>query len=252
MEFVVLFFVGIIVILFNFWIEGSKLSKNREQYKNASDKYLKNKNFSFTKRIDISLDSENKLEFLVNDDERKFAILSCNPKISFLSGEQRISEEHFNINIFDFSDMIKFELLLDCDEVLQGRGLASTGGALLFGVTGAVIGASGQRKVLKQNKSIVINIFLNKVDCPLISINFPTVIKTDTLSIENYEQQLQQAKTLQGVLYYIEQQNKNIKQSVKSENDITTKIKQLNELKEQGLISEEEFNNKKKDLLNNL
>ena len=41
MEFVVLFFVGIIVILFNFWIEGSKLSKNREQYKNASDKYQK-------------------------------------------------------------------------------------------------------------------------------------------------------------------------------------------------------------------
>ena len=76
MEFVVFLFVGIIVILFNFWIEGSKLSKNREQYKNASDKYLKNKNFSFSKRIDISLDSENKLEFLVNDDERKFAILS--------------------------------------------------------------------------------------------------------------------------------------------------------------------------------
>ena len=252
MEFFVFLIVGAIVAIFNFCIEGSKFSKKLKQYQVESDKYLKNKDFSFSKRIHIDIGNQNKLEFLVDDNKKQFALLSCKPKVSFLSGEEQISEENFSINIFNFSDMINFELLLDSDEVLQGRGLAATGGALLFGAAGAVIGSSGQRKVLKTNRSIVINIYLNKIDCPVITINFPTVIKNDSFSIQNYDSQLQQAKTLQGVLYYIEQQNKNAKQNVKNENDITIKIKQLNELKEQGLISDEEFENKRKELLNNL
>lgn len=252
MEFWIFVIVGVIVLIFYIWIESVKFAKKLKKYQTESDKYLKNKNFSFSKRIPIDIGNQNKLEFIIDDNKKQFALLSCKPKTSFLSDEELISEENFSMNIFNFSDMINFELLLDNDEVLQGRGLAATGGALLFGAAGAVIGSSGQRKVLKTNRSIVINIYLNKIDCPVITINFPTVIRNDFSSVQYYDLQLQQAKTLQGVLYYIEQQNKNTKQMITRENDITSKIKQINELKEQGLISDEEFENKRKKLLDNL
>ena len=235
-----------------FVIMSIDTAQKMKNYQTKSDNYLSNVDFSISKRVPIDLVNQNKLEFLVDNDKKQFAILSCKPNISFLSGEERISEENFSMNIFNFSDMNSFELLLDNDEVLQGRALASTGGALLFGVAGAVIGSSGKRKVKKANRSIVLNIYLNKIDCPVITINFPVIQDEGLLSDEAYNKILENAQTIKGILHYAQQQNDNSKPKNNGGNDITSKIMQLNELKEQGLISDEEFNNKKKQLLDNL
>lgn len=242
--FIIVGIIAVCVMLF----DSSQKMKN---YQKKADNYLSNVNFNISKRVPIDLVNQNKLEFLVDNNKKQFAILSCKPNISFLSGEERISEENFSMNIFNFSDMNSFELLLDNDEVLQGRGLAATGGALLFGAAGAIIGSSGKRKVKKANRSIILNIYLNKIDCPVITINFPVIQDDGLLSDEAYNKILENAQTIKGILHYAQQQNDNSKTKSNGGNDIANKIKQLNELKEQGLISEEEFSNKKKELLDN-
>ena len=125
----------------------------------------------------------------------------------------------------------------------------------MFGVAGAIVGSSGRRDIQKKNRSIILNIYLNKIDCPVITINFPIIKNSDSLSNVAYETVLRNAQEIKGILHYIQQQNENInntKNTFESRNDITSKIKQLYELKEQNLITEEEFNNKKKSLLDNL
>lgn len=249
MEFILILVITGIVM---FIIMGFEANQKMKNYQTKADDYLLNVNFNISKRVPIDLINKNKLEFLVDNDKKQFAILSCKPNVSFLSGEERISEENFSMNIFNFSDMNNFELLLDNDEVIQGRGLAATGGALLFGAAGAVIGSSGKRKVKKANRSIILNIYLNKIDCPVITINFPIIQDDGLLSDEAYNKILENAQTIKGILHYAQQQNGNSKTKNNDGNDITNKIKQLNELKEQGLISEEEFSNKKKELLDTL
>lgn len=246
---ILLFIIAIVITFIIMSIDAKQKMKN---YQMKSDSYLSTVNFSVSKRVPIDLFNQNRLEFLVDNDSEKFGILSCKPDVSFLSGEEHISEKSFSLNIFDFSDITNFELVLDNDEVLQGRGLAATGGSLLFGVAGAVIGASGKKNIIKKNRSIVINIYLNKIDCPLITINFPVIQDFDSLSDGAYNKILEDAQTIKGILYCIQQHNDKLKSNNNSENDVTNKIKQLNELKEQGLISKDEFNNKKKELLDNL
>ncbi len=248
---VIFIIVGIVAICVMFF---DSVQKNK-QYQIESDKFLSNINFLISKRITIDLTGQIKLEFLVDDENKKFAILSCKPNTSFISGQESFSQKNFSINIFDFTDITNFELLLDNDSLLQGKGLMTTGGALLFGVAGAIIGSSGERDIQKKNRAIILNIYLNKIDCPVITINFPIIKNSDSLSNVVYETVLANAQEIKGVLHYIQQQNNNAnntKNTFDEGNDITSKIKQLNELKEQNLITEEEFNNKKKNLLDNL
>jgi hypothetical protein len=238
-------FVSIVIAIIILSIESKEGDK---EYKIKSDNYLSNVDFTISKRVPIN----HMLEFLVDNNKRQIAIFSCKPNIRFFSCQERISKENFSINIFNFSDINSFELLLDNDEVIQGKALAATAGSLIFGTAGAVIGSSGKKKVEKANRSIVLNIYLNKIDCPVITINFPIIQDGDLLSDMVYNKILENAQTIKGILHYIQQQNNNSKANNNNENDITNKIKQLNELKGQGLISEEEFNNKKKELLDNL
>ncbi len=245
-ENLILIISGIIVVGIWFFDENQKNKK----YNKEADIFLSKIDFHIDKRIPIDLINKTKLEFLVDNNKHEFAILYCDTDTSIL-GEERIFQKNFSMKIYKFSDVINCELLLDNDQVLQGRTLATTAGALLLGFTGAIIGSSGKKQIQKTNRSIILNIYLNKIDCPIIIINFPIIYDSDSLSDFAYNKILENAQTIRAILHYAKQQNNNTNSNTVN-NNITAKIKQLVDMRNQELISEEEFIHKKKELLNNL
>ena len=234
-----LIIIGILTFIIIFIIQWQKRCFI-EKYEKDFTVFLEEQNFKLSQRVTVIPQG---LEFIVDNDNKNFAM------VSFKTGED-ISKKIFFINLFNFDNVIDFDLVEDYDMELQGRAGASTVGALLFGSAGAVIGSSGTKKISKTNRTVIINIHLNKTDTPLITICFSDM---------PYQLAITNAHTIKSILLNIKQNNADNKvikvdtvEKEQEDNDIVIKIKKLNELKEQGLITEEEYNKKKQDLLNNL
>ena len=102
-----------------------------------------------------------------------------------------------------YKDILDFELCIDNNSRLQGRGLISTVGALCFGVTGAVVGTvAGDRKIIENAKSIIVNILINDIESPLISVSF-LPFEVDKESSE-YNKYLVLAKNFIAMLTYVQ------------------------------------------------
>ncbi len=148
---------------------------------------LKENSFFVSKRIEIDSDS-----FIFFDDK--------NYKILFFY------DNTFgvpNTKILQYKDILDFELCIDNNSRLQGRGLISTVGALCFGVTGAVVGTvAGDRKIIENAKSIIVNILINDIESPLISVSF-LPFEVDKESSE-YNKYLVLAKNFIAMLTYVQ------------------------------------------------
>ncbi len=179
--------------------------------------------------------------FIYFDDEnKKFAI----PKTS-ITGKIK------DIQIYDYDSIIDYELLEDGNTKEKGGvGRAVVGGAL-FGGVGAVVGASTGHKHKKTCSSLQIKITLNDINRPDVYVKFITtetkksgiIYKTtyplaqETLSIFNI---------ISESLKQEAQQNIADKEPISAADEIL-KFKQLLDA---GIITQEEFEAKKKQLLN--
>lgn len=230
----IIFFIIIVIIVVAI-LGGTKQNQQNNDYEEALAPFLSEINFNLDKRITII---PTQLEFFVDDQNHKFAILTYN----------KLEETKYLIRRYDYNDLIDFELCEDSNSKLAGRGLASAGGALLFGIGGAVVGSvAGGRKIKKTDRTITVNIQVNKLDNPFMSLVF--LDKNSPNWDILYNTTLTNAKKLMATLSYIKNFNEINKEKNNERIDISEKLKKLNELKEQGLITEEEFINKKRSVL---
>lgn len=193
---------------------------------------LKKSGFILEKEFEIY-----KYRFLVDKENKKFAVVERN----------RI------VRIYDFSKVISYEIQEDGASVVKGSVGRSLIGGLFFGITGAVIGSSGKRKISNFCTDLRLLIRLNDLEEPLLNmqvINFQ--VDKQSAVYKNAKQMLYE------ICAYLEYMinDKTLEQSAKetnvSEENKTTKEK-LNELKEllnENYITEEEYNEKKKKILN--
>ena len=160
--------------------------------------------------------------------------------------------------VYDFKNIINYEIYEDGNSVVKGSaGRALIGGAF-FGVTGALIGSSGKRKISNYCQSLKLLVRINDIEQPLLEIPFiNTKTQKDGITYKNCLNSLQQ------ICAYFEYMinNKTIEESAKTLNDSVEerrntqtkskkeKLTELKELFEDGLITEEDFNNKKQDIL---
>ena len=154
--------------------------------------------------------------------------------------------------IYDFSLVSSYEIYEDGNSVVKGSaGRALIGGAF-FGITGAIIGGSGRRKIENNCNELKLLIRLNEINSPLIelvAINSPTI--KDGVRYKN------SIKSLQEICACFEYMinNKTLEESAtikKEQPKIKSKKEHLLELKElldEGLITEEDFNKKKQEIL---
>ena len=155
--------------------------------------------------------------------------------------------------IYNYSDILEYELLEDGDTLTKGGlGRAVIGGALFGGVGAIVGGVTGGKKQKKIVTSMSIKITTKNMDAPTIYINFITG-KTKTNS-SIYKAATYCAQETLSTLAQIVAQNEDAQpdptQNPSSETGPADEIRKYKQLLDDGIITQEEFESKKKQLLN--
>lgn len=165
-----------------------------------------------------------------------------------------------NATIFSFEELIDFDLLENNNSIASGGlGRAIAGGLVLGGVGAVVGGVTGRRKIKGTCEMLVLQISTNNMFFPNLMITY--INKEVKKKDKKYINALNDARTTISGLNIIIQQNeqkKVTKVSIEADNSKSKEdannpyeeLKQLKELLDMGIISQEEFETKKKELLN--
>lgn len=194
------------------------------EVKKANDNELAN--FNPTKKIDTFMEFD--------DNQQKWLVLS-----SFLGKRNKST-------VYNYSDIIDFELLEDGESVASGGlGRALVGGAL-FGGAGAVVGAvTGKKKTKGVCNSLKLIITVNDFNNPTVYVNFiesPT--KRDGFV---FKEMYQSAQECLSTLQLICDRQKNNSRQIENKTSDADEIKKFKELLDEGIITQEEFDTKKKN-----
>ena len=159
--------------------------------------------------------------------------------------------------IFRFEELRSFELLEDDSQIVGGGvGMALAGGAL-FGTGGAIAGSmvSG-KKTKKTVDNLLLKINLRAIDFPCVII--PYITKTVKVTSNEYKKALgaaqQTISCIELIIEMMDEQRQQIKSEVNAAPtpaaaDPVEQVKKLKELMDMGVLSQEEFEVKKRELL---
>lgn len=161
--------------------------------------------------------------------------------------------------VYKFKELISYELVDDGETTYSSNTGKALVGGLLFGAAGAVVGAASKKKVKTTCKDMHIDLNINVIKSPMqvLQIINDAEISRDS---ELYKQNLAFAKNVMAMLAYIKE-NAEISEPEKTHpeqkqlesqqgtGDIYAEIKNLHTLKEKGIITDEEFQKKKRSLL---
>ena len=194
--------------------------KNRKR----SAAELSSQGFNITKEIgDLKL----------NEPEKKWCIIS----------------DFGKSKIYNYSDVNDFELVEDGEKYKSKGGiLRSVVGGVTFGAVGAIVGASTAQRTTTIN-SMYITIYTKKGDLEKIDL-ITTTTKKDSalyrLSKLNAENIMAMLSAMKGNTFESEPENDSRPGTISSADE----IRKYKQLLDDGIISAEEFEEKKKQLLN--
>lgn len=168
-----------------------------------------------------------------DNDHKKYAIVKTS-----LTGKV------VDMQIYDYSSIIDFELLEDGNSIEKGGiGRALVGGAL-FGGVGAIVGGNTGHKHKRTCSKLQIKITQNDISIPAIYVDFISTETKKTSSI--YTTAYQFAQEAMSVLNII---TNDLNKNTTNTNSNADEIKKFKELLDEGIITQEEFDKKKKELL---
>lgn len=229
--FILVIFLIILIAIIVGVVKGTKQRKENENARESVEQTLRRNGFNIEKAVGVTA------KLYVDNTNKKWAINEWNNST--------------DVKIYQYSDLIDFELLEDNESIVKGGfGKALVGGAL-GGTTGAIIGSSGSKKV-KQNANLLeIKIRTNDFSHPQYSIEFIKGFAMAKTSPQ-YKKLYDEAQEVIGVLSFISANGENNSTVAEEKMQISAadKVRELMQLKNEGIISEEEFEKKKKELLN--
>ncbi|MEK7001074.1 SHOCT domain-containing protein [Clostridioides difficile] len=198
----------------------------------------------------ISLTLENRKKFESFNASKKvgiYLLVDENKKQLIIS--DKISNLNKNKRVYDFREIISFELLED-DETIVKSGLGGAiGGGLLFGETGAIAGSIlGKKKIKTYVNSLKIKITINNIKNStkyIYLINSKTSTNSSLYKESyNYAQEILSTLSIITSSESIEDKKESISSSTADE------ILKYKNLLNMEAITQEEFDAKKKELLN--
>ncbi|MDF2685236.1 MAG: hypothetical protein K0S55_417 [Clostridia bacterium] len=158
--------------------------------------------------------------------------------------------QNYDIKIYDYKDLISYELVEDGNSIMKGRAGSALAGGLLFGGVGAIVGASLSKEIKSTCTILQLHIQVNNLDKPQIVMKFiQSETKKDSIL---YKVSMENARNMTAALAFINNENESTEPLNIKENNIDDKLRQLLKLKEDGILTEDEYNEKKKDLLTKL
>jgi len=195
-------------------------------------------NQSFKKIINIKL--ENCRNF---NTTRKISLL----ELDEVKKQWRVSN---SIDIYNFEDILEFELIQDGETITSGGlGRAIVGGALFGGIGAIVGGISGS----KNSKSIVSNlkikVTINNLETRPVYLSYieDFLVEKDSWI---YKKHIEEAHQVLSILSIITKQNEVMTKQSFETTSTADEIMKFKTLFDQGVITQEQFELKKTQLLN--
>lgn len=210
----------------------------KELEEKEEERKEKIKNFKTTKQIQ---------QYLYIDEEKQQWVI---PKGVF-------AKKIENSTIYEYSDIIDFELMEDGNTVSKGGLGRAVAGGLLFGGVGAIVGGvTGGKKAKQTCTSLRIKITINDLRNPVIYISFITAeVKKQSILYTSAYHTAQEVMSMLQVMcetkkinQFNEIKEKNNKKETEDVN-VADEIKKFKELLDMEAITQEEFDYKKKELL---
>lgn len=152
--------------------------------------------------------------------------------------------------VFDYSQIVDFELLEDGVSIAKGGLGHAIAGGIAFGGVGAIVGGVVGHKAKEYCEALKVAISLNDVITPVVNIDF--IDKKTLLTDKRYITVLDQARKLISELQVsVNKVHDNDDIAVSSSPSVSAadEIKKFKELLDIGAITEEEYEEKKKQLL---
>ncbi len=155
-----------------------------------------------------------------------------------------------NPKVYNYSDIVDFELLEDGESITKGGLGRAVAGGVLFGGVGAVVGGvTGEKKSKSVCNSLKIKITVNSINNPVVYINFLTIATKKESS--TYKTLYNSAQECLSVLQLICNSQESL---LENNNNAATlsnadEILKYKRLLDEGIITQEEFDAKKKQLL---
>lgn len=153
-----------------------------------------------------------------------------------------------NSKVHDFNEIIEYELLEDGESVTKGGlGRAVVGGVLLGGVGAIVGGVTGRKKTNSIINSLKIKITLNNSSDPVTYVNLiKTPVKSKSII---YKTANSEAHEILSILKIITENNNIVHQNL-SNTSVSDELLKLKHLKDEGILTTEEFEIQKNKILN--
>lgn len=151
--------------------------------------------------------------------------------------------------LFNFDQIVDFELLEDGESIASGGLGRAAIGALAFGGTGAVVGGvTGKKKTKGTCTTMEIKVTVKDYPRPAFYIKLvQTQMKKDSLT---YKSVSKMAQDILSSLQLITDRTASVSDESSSvQVSSADEIRKFKELLDDGIITEEEFNTKKKELL---
>ncbi|DAA95778.1 TPA: hypothetical protein CPT80_06645 [Candidatus Gastranaerophilales bacterium HUM_9] len=188
----------IVGCIFAVTIQQKQIKETKKQAEKIFENIIAENNFNISKSIDIhtysnsvEVNTNQLTRFLVDDNNKQFAIISYNTTLK--------KSEFKKIK---YSDLINFNLFEDGEQQIQGKGMMAAGGALLFGLAGAVIGSvAGGSKIKNKCSELSIRLQINDLQNPLISL---VMLSNTNKNSIFYKLSKQTADEIIATLTYIE------------------------------------------------
>ena len=154
--------------------------------------------------------------------------------------------------IYNYSEVLEYEILEDGNTITKGGlGSAIVGGALFGGIGAVVGGLTGGKKVKEVVKSLKVKIVLDNKIVPAEYIELLTTeFKKDGFVYRGAKQQAEDIVAILASIVSENEKNQVNNSNVQNTNDPITEVKKYKELLDNGIITQEEFEKKKKELLN--
>ena len=151
--------------------------------------------------------------------------------------------------IFAFDELEGYELLEDDSAVTSGGKAAAVAGAALIGGLGAIAGAgAGTKKQKKRIENMVLRIDTNDMEYPCVMVTY--INRETKVGSNDYRKAQSQAQQAMSALNLIlkQQHGQDVSESVDASDDME-QLKRLKELRDAGVLTEEEFQAKKAQVL---
>ena len=176
------------------------------------------------------------------------AVDERNKKLALSGVNTKENNAFFDFRIYDFEKVASVDIVENGNSAISGNTGATIAGGLLFGGVGAIAGASKGKKIKKICNKLSIEIYFDDLYEPVFMLNY--INKPTKSDSRVYKDSIEKIKEIYAILNYVVMQNKKKQDnSEKNKNYSVDEIRKYKQLLDEGIITEEEFQAKKKQIL---